>query len=167
MNFPKQTYMYGTVVLSKKSKQRIIIWRNRWQFVLSCWCRVFFHLLWSAKAMILNVTMVLQISTFIRILDRKYHISTYNIFLIIFSFTIKQFHPKNIRIWSFWQFAQAMKIYGGKHMCNLFALNFGGPSYDTIRRKNWKGVQFITSKHVALFSYVTNIYREAKSAHGV
>ena len=64
-------------------------------------------------------------------------------------------------------FAQAMKIYGGRHMCDLFALNFEGPSYDTIRRENRKGVQFIAGEHTALFSCVTNIYRDAKSAHGV
>lgn len=43
--------------------------------------------------------------------------------------------PKNSK-----SFAQAMKIYGGKQMCDLFALNFGGPSYDCTKRKNKKGV---------------------------
>lgn len=37
-------------------------------------------------------------------------------------------------------FAQAMKIYGGRRMCDLFALNFGGPSYDSIKRVNNKGI---------------------------
>ena len=37
-------------------------------------------------------------------------------------------------------FGQAMKIYGGRHMCDLFSLNFGGPSYDTIKCQNKKGV---------------------------
>jgi hypothetical protein len=37
--------------------------------------------------------------------------------------------------------AQAMKIYGGQRMCDLFSLNFAGPSYNTIRRENRKGVR--------------------------
>ena len=64
-------------------------------------------------------------------------------------------------------FAQAMKIYGGRRMCDLFALNFGGPSYDSIKRTNKMGVQFIAGEHASLFAAVANIYREAKSAHGV
>jgi len=54
----------------------------------------FFHFPWSVKVAILYVTMVLQISTFIYILDRKYHISTYHISIILFSSTIWRFHPR-------------------------------------------------------------------------
>ena len=64
-------------------------------------------------------------------------------------------------------FAQAMKIYGGRRMCDLFALNFGGPSYDCIKRENKKAVQFIAGEHAALFSSVADIYRQAKSVHGI
>jgi hypothetical protein len=31
-------------------------------------------------------------------------------------------------------FAQTMRIYGGKRMCDLFTLNFGGLSYDCTKR---------------------------------
>ena len=64
-------------------------------------------------------------------------------------------------------FGQAMKIYGGRRMCDLFSLNFGGPSYDTIKRQNKKGVQFIAGEHSSLFIAVAQIYEEAKTAHGV
>jgi hypothetical protein len=37
-------------------------------------------------------------------------------------------------------FMQAMKIYGGRRMCDLFTLNFAAPSFNTIRRENRKGV---------------------------
>lgn len=40
-------------------------------------------------------------------------------------------------------FSQALRIYGGCHLCDLFALNFAGPSYDTICWECRKGVQFI------------------------
>ena len=52
-------------------------------------------------------------------------------------------------------------------MCDLFALNFGGPSYDCTKRENKKGVQFIAGEHSTLFAAVAHIYREAKAAHGV
>ena len=64
-------------------------------------------------------------------------------------------------------FAQAMRIYGGRRMCDLFALNFGGPSYDCTKRENKKGVQFIAGEHSVLFAAVAEIYREAKVTHGV
>ena len=37
-------------------------------------------------------------------------------------------------------FVLAMKIYVGCRMCNIFALNNGGPCYATIRCQNEKGV---------------------------
>ena len=64
-------------------------------------------------------------------------------------------------------FAQAMRIYGGRRMCDLFTLNFGGPSYDCTKRENKKGVQFIAGEHSALFAAVADIYREAKANHRV
>ena len=64
-------------------------------------------------------------------------------------------------------FAQAMRIYGGRRMCDLFTLNFGGPSYDCTKRENKEGVQFIAGEHSALFAAVADIYREAKANHGV
>ena len=63
--------------------------------------------------------------------------------------------------------AQAMKIYGGRRMCDLFALNFGGPSYDCTKRNNKKGIQFIAGEHASLFAVVAHIYKEAKATHGV
>lgn len=35
-------------------------------------------------------------------------------------------------------FSQAMKIYGDRRMCDLFALNVAGPNYKTIQKKNKK-----------------------------
>jgi hypothetical protein len=64
-------------------------------------------------------------------------------------------------------FAQAMRIYGGKRMCDLFSLNFGGPSYDCAKRENKKGVQFIAGEHSSVFATVVEIYREAKKTHGL
>ena len=63
--------------------------------------------------------------------------------------------------------AQVMKIYGGKHMCDLFILNFGGLSYDYTKHENKKGIQFIAGEHASLFVVVAQIYREAKASHGV
>jgi hypothetical protein len=37
-------------------------------------------------------------------------------------------------------FYQAMKIYGGRRMCNLLSLNFAAPSFSTIKRDNKKRV---------------------------
>ena len=58
-----------------------------------------------------------------------------------------------------------MKIYGGRRLCDLFALNFAGPSYDTIRRECRKGVQFISGEHAEIFESIANIYSDAKVAH--
>lgn len=33
-------------------------------------------------------------------------------------------------------FTQAMKMYGGRRMCNLYSLNSGGPNYSSIKRVN-------------------------------
>jgi hypothetical protein len=33
-------------------------------------------------------------------------------------------------------FAQAMKIFGGRRMCDLFALNYAGPNFSIIKRQN-------------------------------
>ena len=52
-------------------------------------------------------------------------------------------------------------------MCNLFALNFAGPSYSSLKRENKKGVKFVAREHVVLFDCISNIYRDAKHAHGI
>lgn len=44
--------------------------------------------------------------------------------------------------------AQAMKVYGGRRMCDLFALNYVGPSYNTVKRKSRKGVQHVLGSMV-------------------
>ena len=64
-------------------------------------------------------------------------------------------------------FGHAIKIYGGRRMCDLFALNFAGPSYSSIKRKNKKGVKSVARKHVVLFDCISNIYKDAKCAHGI
>ena len=61
----------------------------------------------------------------------------------------------------------SMRIYGGRHLCDLFALNFVGPSFDSIRRESRKGVMFVSGEHVDIFKSVASIYMDAKAAHGI
>ena len=63
--------------------------------------------------------------------------------------------------------AQAMKVYGGRRMCDLFALNYSGPSYSTIKRGNKKGIQHVLGEHGEIFAAVAEIYKDAKDAHGI
>ena len=49
-------------------------------------------------------------------------------------------------------FLQAMRIYGGQHLCDLFALNFAGPSFDNIRRESRKGVMFVSGEQAEILS---------------
>jgi len=68
------------------------------------WVRLLFHFLRSATVAIWNFVVVLQISTFIHILNRKYHISTYHMMSIIsFSFTIWRFQPIFFLVWIFFE----------------------------------------------------------------
>lgn len=64
-------------------------------------------------------------------------------------------------------FSQAMKIYGGRRMCDLFSLNFFGPTLNTTKRENKKGVQFISGEHASIFASVAQIYKDAKEFHGI
>lgn len=64
-------------------------------------------------------------------------------------------------------FAQGMKVYEGKRMCNVFSLNYCGPNYSTIKRDHAKGVQFILGEHSEIFAAVAEIYRNAKAAHDI
>jgi hypothetical protein len=64
-------------------------------------------------------------------------------------------------------FYQAMKVYGGCRMCELFALNFAAPSFNTIKRDNAKRVRFVVGEHAAIFQSVAKIYVEAKTTHRV
>jgi hypothetical protein len=64
-------------------------------------------------------------------------------------------------------FAQTLKIYGGRRMCDLFSLNFAGPTYMTIKRENQKGVQFVPGEHREVFRCVAEIYKCAMVVHGV
>ena len=60
-----------------------------------------------------------------------------------------------------------MKIYGERRLCDLFALNFAAPSFDSIRRESKKGVMFVSGKHAEIFTSIANIYIDAKAAHGI
>ena len=64
-------------------------------------------------------------------------------------------------------FGQAMRVYGGRRMCDLFALNFGGPALCTTKREDRKGVQFVAGEHEEIFASVAQIYRDAKVANGI
>jgi hypothetical protein len=50
---------------------------------------------------------------------------------------------------------------------NLFILNFAAPSFYTVKCQNKKGVRFVAGEHAAIFECITQIYIEAKEAHGV
>ena len=63
--------------------------------------------------------------------------------------------------------AEAMKVYGGRRMCDLFALNYARPSYSTITRDNKKGIQHVPSKYGEIFAPIVEIYKDAKAAHGM
>ena len=60
-----------------------------------------------------------------------------------------------------------MRIYGGRRLCDLFALNYAGPSFDTIRRECRKGVQFVAGEHADIFKSIARIYADAKAALGI
>jgi hypothetical protein len=62
-------------------------------------------------------------------------------------------------------FAQAMKIFGGRRMCDLFALNYAGLNFSTIKRQNQKGVHFMPREHVSIFKAVVEIYKATKEVH--
>jgi hypothetical protein len=64
-------------------------------------------------------------------------------------------------------FVQAMKIFGGRRMCDLFALNYAGPNFSTIKRQNQKGVYFMLGEHASIFKAVVEIYKAAKEVYGV
>jgi len=61
----------------------------------------FFPFLMKCQSGDINVIVVLQISKFIHMLDRKYYISTYCMSIILFSSTICRFHPKFLKVQSF------------------------------------------------------------------
>ena len=62
---------------------------------------------------------------------------------------------------------EVMKVYGGRRMVDIFALNFAGPSYRQVKREVRKGVQFLPGEHAQIFAAVAQIYREAKLAHNI
>lgn len=64
-------------------------------------------------------------------------------------------------------FSQAMRIYGGHHLGDLFSLNYARPSYDSIRRDSRKGVLFIPGEHVEFFNSIASIYLDAKAVHEI
>ena len=62
---------------------------------------------------------------------------------------------------------QAMKIYGGRRMCDFFPLNYCGPSYSTTKKINKTNVRFLGGEHSEFFASVAEIYKGAKLAHGI
>jgi hypothetical protein len=64
-------------------------------------------------------------------------------------------------------FAQAMKIFGGRRMCDLFTLNYASPNFRTIKRQNQKGVHFKPGEHASIFKAVAEIYKTVMEVHGV
>ena len=64
-------------------------------------------------------------------------------------------------------FCQAMKMYGGRHMIDLFNINYNGLSYSTVKQENKKGVQFIQGVLSNIFQSVAKIYKAGKLAHRI
>ena len=60
-----------------------------------------------------------------------------------------------------------MRVYGGRRLCDLFALNFAGSSFDSIRRDSRKGVMFVSGEHADIFKSIASIYVDAKAALGI
>jgi len=60
-----------------------------------------------------------------------------------------------------------MKVYGGRRMCDLFALKYACLSYSTIKRDNKKEIQHVPSEHGELFIAIEDIFKDAKAAHGI
>lgn len=69
-------------------------------------------------------------------------------------------YPENIKY-----FAEAMRMYRGKSVCDLFTVNFGVPEMSIIKRTSRKRIQFISREHAEIFKSITEIYRDAKEAH--
>ena len=63
--------------------------------------------------------------------------------------------------------AQAMKVYRGQRMCDLFALKYCGSSYSTVKTYAKKGVQHVPGEHGEIFAALAEIYNNAKVAHGI
>jgi hypothetical protein len=64
-------------------------------------------------------------------------------------------------------FCQAIKVYGGCCMYDLFSLNFEALSFSLVKRHNKRGVRFIAGEYAAIFQCVANIYVEEKATHGI
>jgi len=63
-------------------------------------------------------------------------------------------------------FAQTMKMYGGRRMCDFFQLNFVGLNYKTIKKVN-KKVCTLYLVNMFIFKCVAKIYKETKQAHNI
>ena len=55
-------------------------------------------------------------------------------------------------------FAQVMKMYGGRRMCDLFSLNYCNTSYSIIKHDARMGVNFVPGKHTSIFAAIASIY---------
>ena len=64
-------------------------------------------------------------------------------------------------------FAQAVKLYGGRRLTDLFALNLLGPSLSTVKRASKKGMQFQAGFHLEIFEAIGEIYQQAIIAHNL
>ena len=64
-------------------------------------------------------------------------------------------------------FTQTLKIYGRRHMCDLFSLNFAGPIYSFVKHENTKAVQFLIGEYCDVFRAIAKIYRKAMLQHNV
>jgi hypothetical protein len=62
---------------------------------------------------------------------------------------------------------QAMKVYGGRYMCDLFSLNYVGPSMNTTKRENKKVARFVSGKHIEDFRNVASIYKDVLCTHDI
>jgi len=58
-------------------------------------------------------------------------------------------------------FVQAIKVYEARRTCDLFALNYSGPSYNTMKKENKKGIQHVSDEHREFLVTIVDIYKDA------
>ena len=59
------------------------------------------------------------------------------------------------------------KVYEVRKMCDLFALNYSGLSYNFIKRDNKNGIQHVLGEHGEIFAGVAEIYKDVIISHAI
>ena len=77
--------------------------------------------------------------------------------------------PKRGFKWStnFVPFSRGMKIYGGKGMCQLFLLSYGGLNFKSTKIEYQNGVQFVHGDMLIFLEVWPKTTKDIKVAHGI